>query len=246
MQSFERFYFTGSNSRLSAIDFGNPSLPDLVMVHGMRDHGLSLYSLAAALKHDYHVIAVDLCGHGRSENPGNYTMTQFVADLRALVLDRKLIKPVLVGHSLGGHIVSRYSAVFAADVPNLVLLDGIGPPGMGLAPGPEDIRQDLKAGIALVLEKPNNGRQMADEAEAVSRLSKNNPKLDLAAAQIIAQHGTEAHPDGGVRWSWDPAVRMVWQSFSKAEAEDLWQFNYLPCAYSHRRSFARLLGLSQA
>jgi pimeloyl-ACP methyl ester carboxylesterase len=223
----ERFYFDGANCRLSAIDFGTADKPSLVLVHGMRDHGLSLSGIAELLKADFHVIAIDLRGHGHSDNPGIYAMAQFVADLRALVLHCQLSAPVLVGHSLGGHIVSRYGMAYPAEVSQIILLDGMGPPR---APAAVDVdkqqlvwREQVEAMRVMSVDQ----KSMVDHTEAQQRLLRNNPRISPKLAQQIVEAGVEPHPAGGVRWRWDPAMSMVWQTFSMIDSEQ--QMRWLTC-----------------
>src|SRR3954470_15042258 len=52
--------------RLHYVDWGNPTAPPLLMVHGGRDHCRNWDWVAQALKGTYHIIAVDLRGHGDS------------------------------------------------------------------------------------------------------------------------------------------------------------------------------------
>jgi pimeloyl-ACP methyl ester carboxylesterase len=222
-----RFYFDGANCRLSALDFGSADKPPVVLVHGMRDHGLSLSGIARALCNTHHVIAVDLRGHGHSDNPGTYAMAQFVADLRALILFYGLKAPALIGHSLGGHIVGRYAMAYPDDVSRLVLLDGMGPPR---DPNPlsTDQKQQLwrqQAEAALNVTKVQ--RAMVDHDDALQRLLRNNPRLELDAARQIIDEGVEPHPAGGVQWRWDPAMTMVWQTFSTIESEQ--QMHWFTC-----------------
>ena len=223
----QRFYFSGANCVLSAVDYGNAHLPDMVILHGMRDHGQSMSSLSNAFREQYHLVVPDLRGHGDSDNPGSYTMTQFVADLRALVGHLDLEKPVLVGHSLGGHIASKYAALYPREVSALILIDGMGPPR---AEGPRSPEMRLEAwrnNVETALQLSSERRAMKDAAEALGRLTSNNPRLDGETAEMIVEQGVEPHPDGGVRWKWDPAVGMVWSTVDHDESEQ--HFSLIEC-----------------
>lgn len=222
MENFERFFFTSSGSRISAIDFRNTGKPDLVILHGMRDHALSMLGIARALTADYHVVAMDLRGHGQSDNPGVYTLVQFIADLRDLVQHCELSNPVIIAHSLGGHIASRYAGMFQDEISRLVLLDGMGPPANQDGPGQDSLRQRLVSGVESTRMLSSQNQQMQDDTEARMRLMRNNPRLSSELAQIIVDHGVVQHPSGGVQWRWDPAVQMIWHTFSHAETEALW------------------------
>jgi len=222
VEEFQRSYFTSANCRLSYVDFGNCTKPDLLLLHGMRDHALSMVELARAFRDDYHVIALDLRGHGYSHNPGIYTMVQFVADVRALVEHCNMEKPVIVAHSLGGHIASWYCAVYQNEVSKLALLDGMGPPHIDKKLQPDELRELLKEGIETVSDLGSEARQLENVAEALARLTGNNPQLRPALAKIIIENGVQPHPQGGVQWRWDPALRMLWHTFSHQESEVMW------------------------
>ncbi len=216
-----RYYFDGADCQLSAVEFGPPGAPPMVLVHGMRDHALSMQSIALAFP-KYRVIAMDLRGHGDSDNTGSYTMTQLVADLHALFTFFELPESILIGHSLGGHIVSKYAALFPESVSHLVMIDGMGPPGSALPPTIDEQLETWKGHISAALQMHPGRRAMSDRAQALERLSSNNPKLDIRTASFIVDHGVEDHPDGGVRWKWDPRVNMVWSTFSQTESEDFY------------------------
>jgi pimeloyl-ACP methyl ester carboxylesterase len=220
-----RTFFQGAGCRLSAVDFGNADAPDMVVLHGMRDHALAMQSIALAFA-DYHVIAMDLRGHGDSDKPGSYTMTQLVADLRALVDHFGLVRPVLVGHSLGGHIASKFAAIYPGEVDQLILIDGMGPP-----PQPESVgshRQRWQEQIISALKKGRTPRSMKDRGEAVQRLMKNNTSLRQETARFIVQHGVQDHADGGVCWKWDADVQSVFNTFSHEEGEQLYSLVECP------------------
>ncbi len=215
-----RIYFQGAGCRLSAVDFGNPGSQAMVILHGMRDHALSMRSIALAFT-DYHVISIDLRGHGDSDNPGSYTMTQMVADLRAFFDQVELNSAVLIGHSLGGHIVSKFAALYPREVDRLVLIDGMGPPRQENQSSDDHLAR-WRDHISNALQMPLERKSMPDKHEAFERLSRNNPKLNAETAWFIVEHGIESHPDGGICWKWDPRVNMIWSTFSHDESEELY------------------------
>jgi pimeloyl-ACP methyl ester carboxylesterase len=215
-----RFYFQGAGCKISAVDFGNHDARPMVILHGMRDHALSMQSLALEFP-DYHVISIDLRGHGDSENPGSYTMTQLVADLRVFFNQKQLKDPVLIGHSLGGHIVAKFAALYPDEVHRLVLIDGMGPPRLAKQ-STDDHRIRWRDHIAGAIQMRSDRKSMLDKEEAFERLSRNNPKLNVETARFIVEHGVERHPDGGICWKWDPGVNMIWSTFSHDESEELY------------------------
>lgn len=225
-KDFTREYFEGAGCRLSAVDFGGPGMP-MVVLHGMRDHGLAMTAVAEAFGDEYRVIAADLRGHGDSDNPGSYAMVQFIADLAALVDHFGLERMVLVGHSLGGHIATKFAGIYPAMVAALVIIDGMGPPRSTERDSREDMQARWRGFVDTARTLRDERRQMKGEEEAVSRLRRNNPGLSEATARLIAHEGVESHPAGGVRWKWDARVQMVWGTFDHDETER--QCGFIDC-----------------
>ncbi|MFT7287584.1 MAG: pimeloyl-ACP methyl ester carboxylesterase [Halieaceae bacterium] len=217
MVEFERLAVRGSNCELSAVDFGGRGKPDLIVLHGTHDHALGLYPAIAELLDDYHVVGLDLRGHGHSEKPGNYTMLAMVADLRALVDGLGLIRPTLVVHSLGGPIAARYAAIYPDDVSALVMLDGMGPPRLSEAP--LALAAGLRSGVDGALRPTSEARRMADRDAALARFRSNYPALDAECAALIVDNGIADHPKGGVRWRFDPAINLIFHTFSDRDAQ---------------------------
>ncbi|MBI2766715.1 MAG: alpha/beta hydrolase [Chloroflexi bacterium] len=89
----------------------------LLLVHGWTcdSHDWS-WQIPAFLGAGYRVIAVDLRGHGRSqETEEGYTPREFAADLAALLRQLTATPAVVIGHSLGG-AVAVAMAVADADI----------------------------------------------------------------------------------------------------------------------------------
>ncbi|MEZ5216009.1 MAG: alpha/beta hydrolase [Ilumatobacteraceae bacterium] len=80
--------------------------PSLVLVHGITESRHTWDPLVPALARDHDVIAVDLRGHGESSMTPPYDSVVFAADLAALLGTLGVEMPLLVGHSLGGVVVS--------------------------------------------------------------------------------------------------------------------------------------------
>lgn len=203
---------------LAGLDYGNREAPALVLLHGIRDLAWSMDPIATALASRFHVISLDLRGHGDSGS-GAYTMAHFVADLHAAARELRLERPVLVAHSLGGQIAAQYAALFPGDVAACALIEGLGPP---LREGETAGRRDRARAEIESLETRAEPRPMPDLEAAVARVRRNHPRLDPERARFLAERGTRPHPSGGLRWKFDPAVGDVWASFSREQNEERW------------------------
>jgi len=85
--------------------------PALVLVHGITESRHTWDPLIDPLvAAGYRVIAVDLRGHGASSKVAPYDLTTMANDLGAVLREEGVADALLVGHSLGGAVVSAYAA----------------------------------------------------------------------------------------------------------------------------------------
>lgn len=213
----KRYEVAGTGCNLSIVEFGDPGGKPMLLVHGMRDHAMSLSQVAEAFP-GRRVVCPDMRGHGDSDNPGAYTMALFIADLKLLADQLALTRVDIVGHSLGGHICSRFSVLYPELVDKLVLIDGIGPPREIVEDAVGARIENWRSQIDTLLTLPGSQRAMADRQEALARLKRNNPKLSDELANIIVDEGVEL-VSGGVAWKWDPRVQSIWSTFDHDESE---------------------------
>lgn len=207
---------------LSGWDYGNPKAPPLVLVHGIRDLAWSLHRLAHAFCRDYHVVSLDLRGHGDSDKPGIYTPLHYVADLYNVLTQLGLERPVLVGHSLGAQIVAQYAAISARAPAAAILIEGLGPPRHPSAGEAHWRRQVARSQVEALATNNFGHRRMPDLETATRRFLQKHPRLDPAwAAQLVAR-ATTAHPRGGLQWKWDPRVQNTWAFHRHEESEERW------------------------
>jgi pimeloyl-ACP methyl ester carboxylesterase len=108
-----RFYFA-ERLRLHYVDWGNEDKPLLLLVHGGRDHARSWDWVARELRHDWHVVAPDLRGHGDSAWAigSSYPLSDFVFDIAQLLEALDAHPATIIAHSLGGAITLQYAGAF--------------------------------------------------------------------------------------------------------------------------------------
>jgi pimeloyl-ACP methyl ester carboxylesterase len=200
----ERFFRSGS-LRIHFRDWGNPTAPPLVIVHGLRDHSHSFDDLARGLLDRFHVIALDLRGHGDSETTPYYDFGHFVLDLRNLIRALRLERPYVIGHSMGGEIAATFCGSFP-DVPTrIVLIEGLGPPP---SPGMErEVRRTVEGFGRIDRALLHAG--LRDLEAAYERLRERNHRLSEARARELAVLGTRAREDGTLEWKFDPMLATM-------------------------------------
>ena len=88
--------------------------PVVILVHGIASSSVTFYAVIPLLTPNHRVIAVDILGFGQSPAPDGceYRLEDHVGALAATIRSLKLREPfVLVGHSLGSLISTRYAAM---------------------------------------------------------------------------------------------------------------------------------------
>ena len=95
------------------LDTDTGSGPVVILVHGIASTSATFHKVVPLLAPRHRVIAIDILGHGASPAPpdSEYTLDEHVAALAATIRSLRLREPfVLVGHSLGSLIATRYAA----------------------------------------------------------------------------------------------------------------------------------------
>jgi pimeloyl-ACP methyl ester carboxylesterase len=221
-----RVYFS-QRLRLHYVDWGNPTAPPLLLVHGGRDHCRNWDWVAERLRDEYHIIAPDLRGHGDSawSASGHYTMASYIYDLAQLIHQQELAPVSIVAHSLGGNIASRYAGIYPDVVRRLVVIEGIGlpprPPGMKPRRSIDQrMREWIDESRSLSGRIP---RRYTSIEDALRRMQEENPHLSAGQARHLTQHGVNQNEDGTYSWKFDNYVR-VWPPYdmTREEIAALW------------------------
>lgn len=206
------------------IEFGESGNgPPLVLVHGITENRHAWDPVLPALAERWHVIAVDLRGHGESERRAPYDPVTLATDVQAVVKHLGLDAPLMVGHSLGGIVVSAYGG---ARYPSRGIVNVDQPVALGafkealepLTPMLRGSREEFDTAIGIVFQVLD-GPLPATERERLNALSSPEPDvvlgiwgtvfdtsaedLDLLAADLISGtnvpylslHGTDPGDD---------------------------------------------------
>ncbi|WP_109482738.1 alpha/beta hydrolase [Paraburkholderia sp. C35] len=117
--------------RLDVQESGNPDGPPIILIHGLLGSRLNWDGQvhSPALR-QYRIITYDLRGHGLSDKPAGAEPyrdgRRWADDLAAVIKGSHAAKPVLVGWSLGGVVISNYLAAYGdGDIAGAVYVDGV-------------------------------------------------------------------------------------------------------------------------
>lgn len=96
----------------------------ILLLHATGFHGRCWDQVVANLK-GHHVLALDMRGHGQSENTGPYTWEQFHHDVEGVIDALSLTNLIGVGHSMGGWCATLAGVTRPDAFQRLILLDPV-------------------------------------------------------------------------------------------------------------------------
>jgi len=220
--------FISQRLRLRYVDWGNESAPPLILLHGGRDHSRSWDWTAEELRRDWHIIALDLRGHGDSDwsADGDYGPLANLYDLAQLIHQLKLAPVTIVAHSYGGNIALRYAGVYPANVRKLVAIEGLGPSPKMLA---ERLGQAIDARLRQWIDARRavagrTQRRYAKLEDAYQRMREENHHLSDEQARHLTIHGVSQNEDGSYSWKFDNYMRVFPPyEMAQEDVEAIWR-----------------------
>jgi pimeloyl-ACP methyl ester carboxylesterase len=180
-----------------ALRWGDPSGIPLLGLHGWMDNAATFSALAPLLD-DVHLVSVDLPGHGKTAPLPDgvyYHYIDQLSDLDSVVAALGWEQAGLIGHSMGGTLVTTYAAAFPERISAVIAIDALGP----MFGAPEKFVERIRKGIISRAEhRPGQQRYFATREQAVTARQASGG-LSETAANHLASRGLEQLDEG---WSW--------------------------------------------
>lgn len=161
--------------------------PILVFVHGWSCDASYWREQVEYFKEKYHVVLIDLAGHGRSGSKReNYTMEAFGQDVKAVVESIGTEKVVLIGHSMGVLVIAEAARLMSEKTIGLVAVDDLQNVEYPLGeeqfkemttPFKEDFKQGVRGFVVDMLRSDNS----PVNEWVVSDMSLADPKVAVSA-----------------------------------------------------------------
>lgn len=178
------------------LSWGSSELPGLVLVHGGAAHAHWWSHLAPLFAERWHVVALDLSGHGDSGRRADYTREAWSHEVMAVSSDAGFPgPPVIVGHSLGGMVVIETAAAFGDQLAGAVIVD---------TPVRRADPESEQAARGQAFVSPGTYPDLAT-ALARFRLIPEQPCENRYIIDYIARHSLHETPAGWT-WKFDPRV----------------------------------------
>lgn len=148
----------GANIRY--LEAGDAAKPTVILLHGLGAQAESWQFNISSLAANFHVIAPDQIGFGKSDKPFlKYRVGTYVDFLDKFMSELKIEKASLVGNSMGGWVAGLFAIKYPSKVEKIVLADA-----SGLAPKEIDFdriyqlnnstRDEIRANLKLIFANP--------------------------------------------------------------------------------------------
>jgi lipase len=187
---------------LARYEWGDKRLPSLVCLHGVTSHGRHFRPLAERLADRFHVVALDLRGHGDSTWEPPWNLEQHVADVLGAAPDGRC---AWLGHSFGGRVAYQTAAAAPDRVERLVLLD----PAIRLPP---------HVGL-LSAENARRDRSYVSFDEGIDRRYEESVLTTAPRELVEAELREHLVPDGDGRWRYRYSQSAVVAAYGEMTRE---------------------------
>jgi len=199
--------------RAHYLDWGNPTAPPVVCVHGYTSSAQAFNALARRFHDRGHFVALDVRGHGESawSPAGAYQYGDQVADLTAIVDKLGLSRFTLIGTSMGGIIAMAYAGAHPDRLTHLVIND-IGP----------DVEVGSTRITQMVGSRPDEFATLEDAMAYRREVSPITAARSLDDQRELALGVLRRRPDGRWIWKMDPAYIEQRVKVGPPERPALW------------------------
>lgn len=114
-------------AKINYVETGDATKPTVIFLHGLGGSVANWQTNTAAFAQNYHVIAIDQVGFGKSDKPNlKYRVGTFVDFLDKFMAELKIEKASLVGNSMGGWVAAIMAIKYPNRVEKIVLADAAG------------------------------------------------------------------------------------------------------------------------
>ena len=177
------------------LDWGNANAQPLILLHGIARVAQAFDHLAPHFADRYHVMAVDMRGHGESgwHSEGAYLVEDYASDIEVLIEQLGLRNCVLWGASTGG----RAAQMIAGCHPEWVaaaIIEDVGPERPAAVSN--------RRGARMATEE--NGWASVDEL--LAHVAVSQPRTAQPILRHLVEHGSKVRSDGRIVWKRDPAI----------------------------------------
>ena len=194
---------------LHYLEWGNPSDPTILMLHGNSQQAHSWDFVSLPLSEHYHVIALDQRGHGDSDwaPAGDYSLEAQQGDIDGFVRAVLPQRFHLIGHSMGGRNSYVWASRHQDTLHSLVIVDT----------GPESAARGRNR-IQRFKELPDELDSFEEFASRVEEYTGRSREQTLGSLK----YSIRQRADGKWTWKYDKIMRTPGQHSPTPTSDQLW------------------------
>jgi pimeloyl-ACP methyl ester carboxylesterase len=121
-QNHETYIESPTGNVLFVKTEGRIGAPSLVFIHGINSSMQQWQFQQQHFRNNYHLVLIDLPGHGRSSDIADSSIEALAIDLSTVLTRLGIQQPVLYGHSLGGMMIQEYCKLKLSPTPSAIIL----------------------------------------------------------------------------------------------------------------------------
>jgi len=199
--------------RIHYTEWGAAAAPPVVLLHGLNVQCHTWDPIARVLAEDYHVIAMDMRGHGDSDwSRAGYRVRSMARDVHGLIAALGLGPVHLVGHSAGVRVAIAVAGEKPETIRSLALSDA----------GPANSRSGAVA-MREFIQATTNLRGFRDEADAREFYLRWHPEWTPEFIDLHVKYQLRVNWAGKLVPKADPDVQWITGSVSLPDVEYLWK-----------------------
>ena len=166
----------------------------VILVHGITESAATFDPVTQRLASTHEVITIDLRGHGESGHAERYDLDSMASDVAAVIDAAGVARPHLVGHSLGGAVVTAAGSMLdvasVVDVDQSLRLDGF---KAQLAPAEAMLRDPAQYQLVVdaMFESMMGDRLPPDEVARVNGLRHADHEVVLGVWELLLSEPVE-------------------------------------------------------
>ena len=158
-------------AKIRYLEAGDQTKPTVILLHGLGAQADSWQLNVAALTPNFHVIAPDQIGFGKSDKPFlKYRVGTYADFLDKMMAELKIERASLVGNSLGGWVAALTAIKYPNRVEKIVIADaaGLAPPAIDferIYQLNSSTRDEIRANLKLIFFNPmlQNNEMLVDQ-----------------------------------------------------------------------------------
>jgi pimeloyl-ACP methyl ester carboxylesterase len=217
VRDFEDGWVTVDGLRIHYTEWGPPTAPPVLLLHGLNVQCHTWDPIARELACDRHVICMDLRGHGDSDwSRAGYRVRSMARDVHGLIAHLGLGPVDLVGHSAGVRVAIAVAGEAPSTVRSLALSDA----GPANSPSGAVAMRDF-------IRATTNLRGFRDEEEARRFYLGYHPEWRSDFIDLHVQYQLRRNWAGKLVPKADPDIQWITGSVSLPDVRYLWEMSRL-------------------